>query len=77
LQSSTQQLLQLLKVIFWLGTPVIDDNRRDTAEREECCLLHGLFVRAEMLGSHHISVDKSLVRVHPVKDGHGSALAED
>ena len=77
LQSATQQLLQLLKVVLWLGTPVIDDNGWNTTEREQGSLLHGLFVRAEMLGCHDIPVDKSLVRIHPVKDSHGSALAED
>lgn len=76
-EGAAHEGLHLFKVVFRSGTPVVDDNRTDIAQGKERGLLHRLLVRAEMLRCEDISVNQSLVRVHPVKDDHSLTLVED
>lgn len=69
-------MLQLREVAFGRHSPISRHDRVDPVQGEQSNLLHGLFVRAEVLAGQHLSVDQCLERVHAVEENHRLALVE-
>jgi len=55
---------------------MIDSNTRNTAQREQRNLLHGLFIGHEVFTREHIPINECLITIHAIKYHHGLALVK-